>query len=132
MIPLLRGLLIGLLVLGTAVGCGQSATDTDSEAANDAPATETEETEVAEAEAEAEADRDTEPTGDWQEFEGAGLVLSLPEGYTGGNPSTDLDRLAAELEAIDPQYAQSIEGIRENPERSPSSPSIPLARTPAF
>ncbi len=115
MISLLRGLSIGLLIVGAAVGCGQSASEADREAANSAPAADTER-EADVAAAEDEATEDDEPAGDWQTLNGAGLELSLPEGYTGGDPSTDLDRLASELEAIDPEYAQRIESIRQNPE----------------
>ncbi len=106
--PFLRRLLVGLLIVGTAAGCNQSAADLEDRATDGASAPSGEAaTNMAGEAGSADA---------WQEFSGAGLALSLPKDYTGGNPSTDLDRLAAELEAIDPQYAQRIESIRQNPE----------------
>jgi len=116
MMPFLRGLLMSLLVVGAAVGCSQAADEAaDSPAAKSSPAAAEAETESSPSEPDREL-ASTEAAGEWQDFAGAGLTLSLPGSYIGGNPSTDLERLASELEAIDPQYAQRIESIRQNPE----------------
>lgn len=115
MMPFLRGLLALLLVLGTAVGCSQAADEADSPTADSSPAAAETETESSPSEPDREL-ASTEAASEWQDFAGAGLTLSLPGNYIGGNPSTDLERLASELEAIDPQYAQRIESIRQNPE----------------
>ncbi|WP_017306903.1 hypothetical protein [Spirulina subsalsa] len=52
----------------------------------------------------------------WQTIQGNGLALQLPARYQGGNPKTDLNRLEAQLTAINPAYADRLAGIKENPD----------------
>lgn len=55
-------------------------------------------------------------TSQWQEIQGENVALSIPPGYVGGNPNTDLDRLSAQLEAIAPDSAPRLQAVRQNPE----------------
>lgn len=58
----------------------------------------------------------TSPQSGWQTIAGEGVSLALPAGYEGGNPSTDLDELEARLNELGSEYAQQLQGIRQNPE----------------
>ncbi|GAC1469497.1 MAG: hypothetical protein NVSMB70_14600 [Chamaesiphon sp.] len=56
----------------------------------------------------------TLPHSDWKIIKGNGVELSLPESYTGGNPSKDLDAIAQKLKTIDPEYEKRIESLKAN------------------
>ena len=95
-----RWLLVCLLLLSTAVGCGQTtkpqSTTSPQAASPSSP---------------------DSPQAGWQTMQGNGVRLSLPASYEGGNPSNpkDLDAIAQKLKAIDPKYANRIESLKQNP-----------------
>ncbi|MCA1990781.1 MAG: DUF1795 domain-containing protein [Coleofasciculus sp. S288] len=100
----IRGLFVCLLLLGVIVGCGErtpQATDTSQ------GRQETQTKTIYESQT---------PEAGWKAIAGEGVVLSLPENYEGGNPSTELDQIAEKLEAIDPGYAEKIQMIKRNPD----------------
>lgn len=84
---------IPLLLFGTLVGC-DSPTE---EAIDTSPTVESADT-----------------AADWQEIEGAGVQLSLPESYAGGNPQTDIAKIREELLAINPEYEERVNAIEQN------------------
>lgn len=99
MIQPIRGLLICIFLLGSIVGCNQTppkATNPESPQATDSQST-------------------VMPEAGWKIIEGEGVTLSLPPEYEGGNPSKDLDEIGKKLKAIDPEYENRIEAIRQNP-----------------
>lgn len=119
------GKLVCLMLLMTLVGCGEQSpqgeqtTETPQENAQtseqpsqDSPQATGETQEKSESESESSAKSEE----GWQVMKGQGVSLSLPENYTGGNPSTELDRIAEDLESIEPGYGSRVEAIRQNPE----------------
>ena len=51
----------------------------------------------------------------WTAIKGEGVALFLPQGFVGGNPGRDLDKITEQLKAIDPNYEQKLLGITQNP-----------------
>lgn len=98
-----RVLLVYLFLLSTIVGCGERML----------PYTETVQNQL---EAEASDSSSAAPQTDWKAISGEGVILSLPQYYEGGNPSTEIDKIAAQLEKISPGYSQRLESLRQNPQ----------------
>ena len=57
----------------------------------------------------------TEDKVTWKVIQGKEVSLSLPESYEGGKPDTDLNKIIDQLKGIDPEYAEKIENIQQNP-----------------
>jgi hypothetical protein len=55
------------------------------------------------------------PRPGWTAIRGEGVALFLPQGFVGGNPGRDLDKITEQLKAIDPNYEQKLLGITQNP-----------------
>lgn len=55
------------------------------------------------------------PRPGWTAIRGEGVALFLPQGFIGGNPGRDLDKIKVQLKAIDPNYEQKLLGITQNP-----------------
>ncbi len=55
------------------------------------------------------------PRPGWTAIKGEGVALFLPQGFVGGNPGRDLDKITEQLKAIDPNYEQKLLGISQNP-----------------
>lgn len=55
------------------------------------------------------------PQPGWIAIKGEGVALFLPQGFVGGNPGRDLDKITEQLKAIDPSYEQKLLGITQNP-----------------
>ncbi len=55
------------------------------------------------------------PRPGWVAIKGEGVALFLPQGFVGGNPGRDLDKITEQLKAIDPNYEQKLLGITQNP-----------------
>lgn len=55
------------------------------------------------------------PRPGWVAIKGEGVALFLPQGFVGGNPGRDLDKITEQLKAIDPSYEQKLLGITQNP-----------------
>jgi hypothetical protein len=55
------------------------------------------------------------PRPGWTAIKGEGVALFLPQGFVGGNPGRDLDKIKAQLKAIDPNSEQKLLGISQNP-----------------
>jgi hypothetical protein len=55
------------------------------------------------------------PRPGWIAIKGEGVALFLPQGFVGGNPGRDLEKIKAQLKAIDPNYEQRLLGITQNP-----------------
>ena len=88
----IRTILICLLLLGSIIGC----TQTTPEATQTSPPIES-------------------PQAGWKNIVGGGIILSLPQSYEGGNPSTEIDEIEEKLIGINPSYAQRIQKIKQNP-----------------
>ncbi len=88
----IRVIFICLLLLGSIVGC----TQTTPEATQTSPPIES-------------------PQAGWKNIVGEGIILSLPQSYEGGNPSTEIDEIEEKLTGINPSYAQRIQTIKQNP-----------------
>jgi len=80
-------LLICLLSLSTAVGCGQ--VETSSSTATPIPG--------------------------WEKFEGGGVELWLPESFEGGNLDEDIDLIVEGLRSFGPDFEQMAQTIEQNP-----------------
>jgi len=55
------------------------------------------------------------PRSGWIAIKGEGVGLFLPEGFVGGNPGRDLDKIREQFKAIDPSYDQKLLGLTQNP-----------------
>ena len=88
----IRVIFICLLLLGSIIGC----TQTTPEATQISPPIES-------------------PQAGWKNIVGEGIILSLPQSYEGGNPSTEIDEIEEKLTGINPSYAQRIQAIQQNP-----------------
>ena len=87
----IRTILICLLLLGSIIGC----TQTTPEATQTSPPMES-------------------PQAGWKNIVGEGIILSLPQSYEGGNPSTEIDEIEEKLTGINPSYTQRIQTIKQN------------------
>ncbi|HBL58299.1 MAG TPA: hypothetical protein DDZ80_07175 [Cyanobacteria bacterium UBA8803] len=101
----IRGLLIGLLLLSAIAGCGKTNPQNNQTFQEVQPTS-----------TQATPQSSTAPKQGWKTIAGAGVSLSLPEQYEGGNPSKDINKIAEKLEAIRPGYSARIESIKQNPE----------------
>ncbi len=119
------GKLVCLMLLMTLVGCGEQSPQEEQATETETPQEQTSEqspqetaqaTDEAQEKAESESESSAKSAEGWQVMKGQGVSLSLPENYTGGNPSTEIDRIAEDLEAIGPGYGSRVEAIRQNPE----------------
>ena len=94
-----RILLICLLSLSTALGCGQVATlqptVTPQPAATPQPT--------------------ATPIPGWAKFEGGGVEIWLPESYKGGDLEQDVAVIVAELENLGPDFEQMAKMIEQDP-----------------
>lgn len=90
----MRRLLVGLLLLSSLLGCKQTVSNPQASASPTESAAQTE--------------------ANWTEIKGNGVSLSVPPGYEGGNPSTDLDRIEAKLKAVGADFSEEIQAIRQN------------------
>ncbi len=88
-----RMMLICLLLLGTAFGCGQAAPPQPTATA---PPTAT-------------------PIPGWEKFEGGGVELWLPESYRGGDLAEDIEVIVEILRRLGPDYEQVAQMIEQNP-----------------
>jgi hypothetical protein len=90
----IRRLLICLLLFGSLLGCKQTAPTAQTPTSTAASPAETE--------------------AGWKTIQGEGVVLSVPPGYEGGNPSTDLDRIETKLKEAGADFSAEIQAIRQN------------------
>jgi hypothetical protein len=105
------GSLAGLLLLITSVGCNQTTPQaTESPQAVISPQA------IASPQTTASPQPTDPSAATLKEIQGDGVALSVPANYEGGNPSTDLDEIAADLKAIDPNYEARIQAIEQNAE----------------
>jgi hypothetical protein len=51
----------------------------------------------------------------WKKFEGRGAQLQLPESYSGGDLSQNLDLVVQKLESLGPYYQQVAQSLKQNP-----------------
>jgi hypothetical protein len=51
----------------------------------------------------------------WKKFEGRGAQLQLPESYSGGDLSQNLDVVVQKLESLGPYYQQIAQSLKQNP-----------------
>jgi serine/threonine-protein kinase len=118
------------MLLMTLVGCGENSpqgeqttespqgeqtTELPQEPTSEQPSQETPQA-TGETQEKSESESSAKSEEGWQVVQGQGVSLSLPENYTGGNPSTEIDRIAEDLEAIGPGYGSRVEAIRQNPD----------------
>lgn len=98
------GLIVYLLLLSVAVGCGKTTPEaTTSPSAGVVPST-----------AATSSSGATTQTS-LKKIQGDGVELSVPTDYEGGNPSKDLDSISQKLTAINPQYQKALEPLKKNP-----------------
>ena len=88
-----RMMLICLLLLGTALGCGQAAPPQPT-ATSQPTAT---------------------PIPGWEKFEGGGVELWLPESYRGGDLAEDLEVIVEILRRLGPDLEPVAQMIEQNP-----------------
>lgn len=89
-----HSLIIGLLLLSTLVGCGQTNIQN-----NSTPSTAS----------------TTQKLPGFTKIQGNGVSLSLPDSFTGGDPTKDLDAIAAKLKTINPIYAEKLQVLKKSP-----------------
>lgn len=122
------GLMVSLLLLSAAVGCGNTTPEaTTSPSAGASSSTvavpytgETPSTAAVPSTGETPSTAGTPSTAattqaGLKKIEGNGVELSVPADFEGGNPSKDLDAIAQKLRPIDPKYEQKINELKENP-----------------
>lgn len=91
-----HSLIIGLFLLSTLVGCGQTNTQNNSILSTTPSST---------------AQKLTGLT----KIQGNGVSLSLPDSFTGGDPIKDLDAIAAKLKTINPAYSEKLQVLKKSP-----------------
>ncbi|MCK5633687.1 MAG: hypothetical protein KAI06_01300 [Anaerolineales bacterium] len=79
-------LLICLLSLSTALGCGQAATSQPT----------------------------ATPIPGWEKFEGDGVELWLPESYEGGTRE-DMEMINEAIRSLGPEFEQAVQAVEQNP-----------------
>ncbi len=55
------------------------------------------------------------PLPGWKQFSGREVTIWLPESFTGGDPSTDLEQFITDLRAMGGHFAQSADSLAEDP-----------------
>jgi hypothetical protein len=112
-----------LLLLGTVVGCGQSAppqpTATPPPAATRRPTATPRPTATTQPTATTRPTATSQPPATaipgWEKFEGGGVELWLPASYEGGDLAEDLEVIVENLRRLGPDYEQMAQIVEQNP-----------------